>query len=223
VKDENAKQEVEVKRLLLSQGAADLLVSALGPVTADKQQVNHVLDTEGGSLRKLRYSLRLRFEDGAPILTAKGPGKRLGADTSTRDEAEARIEHELASAVLSGLRDPVELLREQVGDESFGPLWQGLAEARGGLPLREVGSFENRRRVVPVHLPSGLELNVEVDRTRFPDGHVDEEVEIELPNGEFVSEVESWLAQRALDAGIVTGPSSPKLAPFYAHRGERSQ
>ncbi|HEY3495125.1 MAG TPA: CYTH domain-containing protein [Polyangiaceae bacterium] len=222
VKDENAKQEIELKRLLLGEGAAEALIAALGEVSAQRRQVNHVLDTEGYRLREERYSVRLRFEDGAPILTAKGPGKRIGGDTSTRDEAEARIDDALASAILSGHRDPVDVLRERAGDEAFGSLWQGLVQARRGLPLREVGSFENQRRIVPVRLPSGLDLHVEVDRTCFPDGHIDEEVEIELPSGEFVAEVETWLAQQALEAGVVMGPSSPKLARFYAHRGDRS-
>lgn len=214
---DTARQEVELKRLLLGEHAADRLLAALGPATADKQQVNHFFDTADGRLRQAHHTVRLRFENGTPVLTAKGPGKNLGADTSAREEAETKIDATVAAAILAGRRDPVDELRTQISEAAFEPLWQKLAEIRSGLALQEVGAFENRRRVVPVRLPSGLELEVEVDQTRFPDGHVDEEVEIELPGGEVLGEVEAWLLRKASEASVTTAASSAKVARFYAH------
>lgn len=220
MKESSTGQEVELKRLLVGDSAAEKLIGLLGAVAADKRQLNHVFDTADGRLRRQRYSVRLRFEDGCPILTAKGPGRRVSGDTAVRDEAEATIDERLARDILAGARDPVQVLRQRVPAGAFEPLWRGLAEARGGLPLETMGAFENRRRVVPVRLPSGVALEVEIDRTRFPDGHEDDEVEIELPSHELAAEVEDWLAARASEAGVATAPATPKVARFYARRSE---
>jgi hypothetical protein len=155
--------EIELKRLLIGAGAADKLVAVLGPVPALKRQVNHVFDTEDRRLNRQRYSVRLRLEDGTPIVTAKGPSR-----------------------------------------------------GGGGRPLCEVGHFENQRRTVPVVRASGLALTVEIDRTRFPDGRVDDEIEIEIPSDDVVSEVEAWLDERAAAAGIAIGPSRSKDGRFFA-------
>ena len=207
--------EIELKRLLLGPAAADTLIAALGPVAEHQHQVNHVFDTEDYRLRQHRHSVRLRFENGAPILTAKGPSQSLGAHTSSRTEAEARIDATSASDILAGARDPIAVLRERATDPAFDELWSGLARARGELSLRHIGSFENLRRTVPVVIEPGLQLVVEVDRTLLP-GRVDHEVEIEIPDERRVADVEAWLEQRAAAAGVELAPASTKLARFYA-------
>jgi hypothetical protein len=214
----NSHREVELKRLLVGEGAAERLIQSLGLVVADKRQVNHLFDTGDGRLRQRHYSVRLRIEDESAILTAKGPAERLSNDVSVRDEAEANIDSALGAEILAGRRDPVAALRERVKNPAFAALWQGLSEASAGQEVGLIGAFENRRRVVRACLPSGLELNVEVDRTRFPDGHADDEVEIELPDIGLVPEVEAWLAGQARAAAVVTAPATAKLARFYAHR-----
>lgn len=217
---DTAHQEIELKRLLIGVGAADKLVSVLGHVASDLEQINHVFDTPDLRLRQSRYSLRLREQGGAFILTAKGPSRELSSNVNTRTEAEAAVDKPVADLVLAGHRDPISALRERATDAAFIDLWQGLERARAGEPLREVGSFENRRRTVTVVVSPDIELHVEIDQTRFPNGDVDEEVEIELPSPELVATVESWLASVTAAAGIDTKPSSPKLARFYAARGE---
>lgn len=210
-----AQREIEVKRLLVGERAGDRLLAALrAPVEPAKHQVNHFFDTADAALRRARCTLRLRFEDGAPILTAKGPSLRVSADTAAKLEAEARIEPALAEAILLGRADLVTELRARVTDGAFADLWSDIERSRGGAPLRRLGSFENQRRTAIVPLPQGLTLRVEVDRTRFPDGGVDEEVEIELPSPEIAGEVERWLEAAARAAGVVTAPSSPKIARF---------
>ena len=75
--------------------------------------------------------------------------------------------------------------------------------------------------MVEVVLPPALALRVEVDQTQFPNGRVDEEAEIEIPDAELASTVETWLEQQASAAGIQTQPSSSKLGRFYAALEER--
>jgi uncharacterized protein YjbK len=214
-------QEIELKRLLVGEGAADKLAAALGPVAAHKAQINHLFDTADRRLRQHRYSMRLRFENGTPILTSKGPSRQVGADTRARTEAEATIDARLAQSILEGKTDPVAVLRELATDAAFAELYRGLDDARAGRPLQSLGHFENQRRTIPVVLPDGLALDVEVDRTRFPDGRIDEEVEIEVPSDDVVAAVEAWLSQRAAAAGVMTRPSTPKIARFFAALGEK--
>lgn len=212
-------QEIELKRLLIGDGAGDTLVAALGSVGASKQQINHLFDTDDFRLKAARHTVRLRFEDGTPILTAKGPSRRVGTDTRARTEAESAIDQETAARILAGPINPIAVLRERVSPDAFAELFRGLDEARGGRPLRAIGHFENWRRSVPVVLPDGLALEVEVDRTRFPDGRVDEEVEIEVPSDDVVPAVEAWLDERVAAAGIIAQTSTPKVARFFASIG----
>lgn len=209
-------QEIELKRLLLGAGAADRLVAALGPLAADLTQTNHFFDTSDGRLRQGRFSVRLRDESGRFILTAKAPSRGVGGSVTARTEAEVEIEAPAAQQILAGTLDPAQTLRQRASDPAFAELWEGLEAARAGQALHHVGQFQNRRRVVEVLLPPGLALRVEVDQTRFPNGRVDEEAEIELPDASLASTVEAWLEQRANAAGIQTQPSSSKLGRFYA-------
>lgn len=211
-----APQEIELKRLLIGAGAAEKLLGVLGPPRTDHEQVNHVFDTPEQGLRKSRHSLRLREENGTFSLTAKGPSRQLSGDVRTRTEAEATIEPERARQLLRGQLDPLVELRARATDPAFAELWRELSAAIGGAPVRQVGQFSNRRRTVAVTVPAGIALCIEVDQTRFPDGRVDEEVEIELDRAELCASVEAWLAATAAAAGIETQTSSAKLARFYA-------
>src|SRR4051794_8986056 len=74
------EHEIELKRLLLGEGAGERLLAALGrPASAQSSQVNHVLDTKTFALRASRHTLRVRDEDGRWVLTAKGPSRSVGA------------------------------------------------------------------------------------------------------------------------------------------------
>lgn len=201
---------------MVGAGAADRVLAVLGPVTATKRQVNHIFDTPSGRLRAERYAVRLRLEDGVPIVTVKGPSQRVGAHTSARTEAEAVVDSEQARGILSGDLDPVAALQSRVASPAYAALYAGLERARRGEPLRVVGSFENVRRTIDVELPGELRLIVELDRTSLPGGSVDEEIEIELTDVARVAEVEAWLEARAAAAGVELRASSPKVSRFYA-------
>jgi uncharacterized protein YjbK len=210
-------QEIELKRLLVGEGAGDRLIAALDArVRRETHQVNHVFDTDDRRLDRGRYAVRLRRENGSAFLTVKGPGRRVGASTDTKTEAEVPVEPNVADGIVAGRVDPVAALMSRLPDPAYQDLWSGVEDARQGRQLDRVGSFENVRRTVPVALPSGLTVDVEVDRTRFPDGRVDEEVEIELPTEAVAGEVEAWLAAVASAASVTTRPSSPKIVRFLA-------
>jgi hypothetical protein len=218
-------REVELKRLLIGEGAADRLLAALGhPVRVTHWQRNHVLDTEDRRLAAAELALRVREERSgeAPAvcsLTAKGPARRLGASTVARAEVEVGVTGEVAGALLAGDREPVATLRAATVDPRDRALLDALASAAAGRPIRPLGAFENTRRVVPVTLPDGLPLVVELDHTRFPGGRADDEVEIELAGEALVPAAEAWLEARARAAGVATAPASPKLARFFAALG----
>lgn len=212
----HSSQEIELKRRLVGPDAAERLLALLGPVASDVEQVNHVFDTADQALHRARHSLRLREEPGRFILTAKGPSRGVGGSVSTRAEAEAEIEPELARRLLAGQGDPLGELRRRVTDAAFESLWAGLEQARASQPLGKLGQFQNRRRAVQVAISPELRLTVEVDRTRFPNGRVDDEVEIELPRPELAGEVETWLTERAAAAGVETERSTAKFGRFYA-------
>lgn len=208
--------EVEIKRLIAGDEEAVALIAALGsPVRAQRRQVNHLFDTDDRRLRRSRYVVRLRTEDDAAYLTAKGPGRRVGGDTVSRVEAEAAVDPGDVDELLAGRLEPLCVLRRSLPGHAYADLWRGLDAARACRPLRAAGSFENLRRVVDVTLPSGVELEVEIDRTQFPGGRVDSEIEIELPCDDLVAEVEQWLDDLARHAGIELRDSTPKTARFY--------
>jgi len=210
-------QEIELKRLLVGEAAADRLIAALGArVRHEKRQVNHVFDTNDRRLDSERYAVRLRRENGSALVTVKGPGRHVGGSTDVKTEAEASVEPDVAEGIVAGRIDPVAALMSRLPDPAYEDLWRGLEHARQGRSLHRLGSFENVRRTVPVALPSGLVLAVEVDRTRFPDGRVDEEIEIELPSEAVARDVETWLASVADGASVATRPSSPKIVRFLA-------
>jgi len=215
----SARREIELKRLLVGKDAGDKIVAALGGrVARDTIQLNYLFDTAGHALRRVRCSLRLRKAGGAAFLTAKGPPRGVARSTGSKVEAEVEIDPRLAGRILAGQVDPLVALRRRLPDPGYHPLWRAIDRARGTRALRESGHYENRRRTVRVRLPSGRRLAVEIDRTWFPGGRVDDEIEIELPSEDAAPEVERWLDDVVRKAAVRAKRSSPKVARFYASR-----
>ena len=216
--------EIEVKRLLLGARARDKFLKALGkPVRKENTQINYIFDTDDRSLDKARYALRLRVEDSKGFLTAKGPSRKVGSSTASKLEAESPVDPGLVEAIRSGRQDPLATLKRRVTDPAFRDLWRGIEEIRAGRPMKLWGHFENLRRTIPVVLPSGLRLQVQTDQTRFPDGSVQSEVEVELPADDRAQEVESWVENVARAAGIETQAGPPKIVRFFAALGRVKQ
>jgi uncharacterized protein YjbK len=208
--------EIELKRRLIGDRAAERLVSAMGKIVSPpREQVNHVFDTDDHGLHRARYALRLRVEPNDCWLTAKGPGRAIGQSGGARLEAETPVEREVAERVLAGELDPIEVLNARLHDRGYGELWSGIEAALRGGRVKSIGRFENDRRTAPVTLPSGRSLMLEIDRTRFPGSRIDEEVELEIPAEDLAPEAEAWLLELLQRAGVSSTESTTKIARFY--------
>lgn len=171
-------QESEIK-VLLSEREAEALRMRLGYPTKTVRQVSEFYDTSDDLLARSGVALRIREETEGPsgsppriVLTVKEAGVRAGA-LMVRPETESRLEPALLEELRSGRRSvaeldlpPVRRLRELVGELS-------------GLKLELFGRLENLREVYDY---AGEEIRLELllDRTTYPDGSVEYELETEL-------------------------------------------
>jgi uncharacterized protein YjbK len=212
-------QEIEVKRMLVGNRPIEALTALLGEGTVAKQR-NFVLDTSHLDLRAARYSLRVRDQDGSYSLTAKGPSTRATASTSVRTEAEAELEPALAAQVLEGALDPLAVLHETLRAPALLHLIAEIERAKRGRSIEVLGDFRNVRRSIPVVLPSGLKVVLELDTTTLPNGNVEYEAEIELGDASQAADVEAWLEQLVRKAGIHTAPATAKVARFFQALGK---
>jgi uncharacterized protein YjbK len=211
-------QEIEIKRTLIGEKPIEALAAVLGQGTV-AQQRNYVLDTVQQDLRAARYSMRVRDEDGRFSLTAKGPSTRASASTAVRAEAEIELTPEQARQVLDGTLDPLAVLHEQLTAPALLYVIAELGRAKNGRAITVLGDFRNVRRSVPVTLPSGLSIVIELDTTTLPNGKVEHEAEIELSQSSQAGEVEAWLEQTARTAGIRTATATAKVARFFEALG----
>jgi uncharacterized protein YjbK len=229
--------EREFKLCIPDEDARQRLLDELGPgATHTARQVNHYFDSARNTLRLARIALRLREEDGRFTLTLKGDtagGDTAGGDTAesetvlaetgtpastltTRTEEEREIEPSEARSILEGRLSPLEILAH--GELAEAPLIRRAQALLATEALVWLGSFENERtRVGPLVYPRGSRqpaLLFEFDRTRFPGGLVELELEVELP-----PEADAPATERALEAlfrSVALTPTSaaPKVARF---------
>ncbi len=173
--------ERELKLALTPEESA-VLEAHLGPPIRVTSQQNLYLDSAEGHLRREQIGLRLRIERSRAaessgtrfILSLKGPSRRKG-ELVERTEEEAEIDRAVAERIQAGGLDP------HTSD------LPGLAPAARRLGIRQViclGSVENERRVLALPLPDERSAELDLDRTRYPDGNIDWEVELELPEGQ---------------------------------------
>ncbi len=201
---------------------AALLGCLAGPVAPPVLQINHFFDTATGALRRARLALRLRSETprggtGVFALTLKGPLLASHPALAVRPEEELALAESEARGILSGARSPLEVLRASgLGDRAL--VRQGL-ELVGQDPLLHLGAFENERtRVGPVpvaHGSSALPLVFELDCTRFPDGRIERELELELPPEAEPGVVERALAGLFSRIGVPLEPVPSKASRFF--------
>jgi uncharacterized protein YjbK len=221
-----AGREIELKFRLAGAAEAEALLAAIaGRAGAPRRQVNHFFDTAAGDLDRARHTLRLRDQEGGGrerVLTAKGP-ERKSADGILSEKAEAELEVGRAQAdrMLEGALSPLEVLEAALGAE------HGLlAEMRrlvAARPLVRVGAFENVRTQVAASMDVGgrsVPVTFELDRTVFPGGRVDHEVEIELQaelGGEHGPD-RVRAAAEAVRAVLLRAGIEPRSAPSKAQR-----
>jgi uncharacterized protein YjbK len=133
------------------------------------EQDNRFFDSADRRLHRRRLNLRLRRENQGLLMTCKrkaGEADALG--TSRHDEWEEWLDPALWRLVDDPLAELAGLL----------PLPPPLVEALDGAALRALGGFANLRREYRDRRPGGSDLLC-LDRTTFPGGRVDHELEIE--------------------------------------------
>lgn len=218
--DASAPVEIELKFLVEDEARLSAVEAAVvaggAKLLGRAQQLNRFFDTPAGTLRAAGVTLRLREEEGRVILAAKGPRRRLagqGEDLHVRAEVEATVPGDVAGAIRDGSRSILAVLRESRGDEAFLGEIQALV---GELPLAEFGAFGNRRaRYGPLPFGDGSAI-LEVDRTSFPGGRTDHEVELEVPASE-VEAARSYLEDVFRACGV-----EPRTATSKAQRFARA-
>lgn len=178
--------EVELKLALVDPERLGALLAELPAPEAVVEQHNHYFVDAGAAggdtpyaMVRVRESFRVDG-DGvrrrvAITLTVKRRRQQPGSGLFVAEEHEQPVAPELWAAVGRG---------EATVDEAQGPALAWL-RSQGPLgTLRLQGAMRNRRHVVTV---DGFTL--EVDRTEFPDGSVDAEVEVETEDAEGAREV----------------------------------
>lgn len=174
-------KEIEIKLDLGSFTNYLKLLGFLGQIEREEQHYNAFFDTADRALGKKGWSLRVRVESDCGRITLKGAKSRQEG-ASVRDEIESEISRTLANEIINAKADVMELEHEPI------------VRARniiGKKAVETVVQFENVRKKKAMRLED-YEYIFEVDMTEFPDGSVDYELELELPD---VSRIE-WVSQR---------------------------
>ena len=144
-------------------------IAANGTSLGRVEQVNRVFDTASFDLNRSKYLLRLRDEDGAFSLTAKGPETTdLVGLLVRRDELELAIDAVLVAALVAGTVSPLDALDVGAGDG--GRLIKAMRGHIGQAPLGVVGWFANtrERRAATIDAQGqSLEVVLELDTTTY--------------------------------------------------------
>jgi len=165
-------RENELKLELTGSRDYETLVAKLGEPRDVRHQVNYYFDTPGHDLLRRHVSLRVRDEDGRLTVSLKrGGGWSEGYLAG----------EELEAPVPPGVDDPS---RSDPSEWNVPPV-RVLRDEFKSLSLVCLGSARNTRRVYD--LPEGIRL--EVDRTEFPGGRIEYEVEAEWHDEEEVRRV----------------------------------
>jgi inorganic triphosphatase YgiF len=180
------EKESEIK-LLLGDEDARALRGRLGDPSRVLRQVSHFYDTAEDHLARAGVSLRVREESvaasheggaapgpgaGRVLLTVKEAGLRAGA---------LMVRPEVESEVARSDWEDVRLRRKRFAELDLAPVGR-LKELLGGLDgldLAPLGRIENRREVYNLRAEE-MTFEVLLDRTLYPDGCVEFELESEL-------------------------------------------
>jgi len=219
--------ETEIKLGLPNEAAWRWVRDRISPVHV-VHQTNHYFDRPGRPLARARIGVRLRETTSGIRLTVKGEAEGAEDAVITR-----RIELEravppsvLTEALTDGLWLREDILTWRSASEGADPVQarflDRLDAAIADGPLRSIGAFRNVRAIGSLRLSDeagALDIEVELDRTRFPGDRTDFELEIERssePAGHLERTrlaVERWLDE---EGGIRPFARESKLARFDA-------
>jgi len=212
--------EVEFKLALPDEAARARLLARLGvdPAAVPVVQENHFFDTRARALARARSGLRLRSAGAARTLTLKGPPQALPAAGALHARAEEELEltADEAAALLAGALDPLALFRAR---RPGSQLARRAHELVGGQALVHLGSFRNERLAIASERLAGRALVLELDRTHFPGGRVEHELELELADPAAAPAVEAALRALLSEVGVPWTPARGKAERLFEHLG----
>jgi CYTH domain-containing protein len=218
--------EREFKLHIPSEAALQSLLAQLGvQPPAPVLQTNHFFDTAARDLGAARLGLRLREERERFTLTLKGALLDATSTLASRPEEELELPPAVARSILAGRRSPLAALA--ASPLAGTALVEQAKHLVGPRLLVHLGAFENERlRVGPLALPAGEPgppLVLEFDRTRFPGGVVDRELEVELPAGARPEAVERALRSLFSAVGLRPDSVNSKAARFFRLLGRQTE
>ncbi len=158
------RQEIELKLRLESREQYEELCRKLGTPDDAWEQINHYFRSEDGKIPGDKGVIRIRLEKDRAVFTVK-----LGA---LRDGLATAMEYEEA---WPGQVEQMPPSSNEIWETGHSGL-EALEQQFGGpFPLEWIGKMVNRRKLY--RTVEGVCL--EVDASRYPDGHEDYEVEVE--------------------------------------------
>jgi uncharacterized protein YjbK len=200
--------EREFKAMLADSGERDRLLALIGGSVRVLAQRNVLFDTRSRALAAAGLSLRLRHEDDAWLLTAKG---MAGCESSggpallyARCEAECMVGHDLALHLAAGTADPLPPLRAAEPAAMAHALARAIEEAAAGEPILVLGEFRNERTLCATALPCGMPVTV---------ASVEHELELEIADTA-IPPVSAWLEGLLEAAHIPIRPAQSKRQRF---------
>ena len=185
-------------------------------------QVNHFFDSPSLCLHKKHFAIRLREEKDKNLLTVKGektPPPEENSVLSSRVEEEVAVPRQTAVDLLHGRIAPQQAIRDHFKSKSP-PILTMINTACDDQGLVHIGEFSNIR----IHLPAVIlpganssdKLEFELDTSTFPDGSIDNEIEVEIAEHTDAALVELALIELFQQAGIKWHSAPSKAARFFA-------
>jgi uncharacterized protein YjbK len=174
--------EIEIKVKLSSFMDYLKLVGYLGQIESEDHHINGFFDSEDRQLAKGGWALRVRAEDHRGIVTAKSISQGSGM-AAIRQEIEAEIPRSTALDVLA--------LRSDILGLAVMPIEFVRTKFPAAL-LAKLIQFENTRQKKLFRMCDQNYL-LEIDTTKYNDGSVEYELEVELTNPDLIPTVEDHL------------------------------
>jgi len=179
---------MEIKLDLVNEHNFDRLLDRLGEPAEIREQTNYFLDSDNWDLSQSGWALRLRSYGETVVMTAKGVAAENIDGLTVRPEIEETISvDELkrflsAGTLLRNLPPKINAIFENIEPD---------------LRLTKKLSFTTIRHIIE-HRDGNIGFRFELDKTIYPDGGVDYELEVEIANRAMFPPVEE-IIRRLLD------------------------